>query len=279
MGSFYSTSKHFTATKTNIVVTRDRMQTVNILIVVTLSLSCLASPAPQPQEVADSSEVELIPPFDSGDGDGEEAGKPVVVVVRPTSFGDVFAGFPGFGRFPGFNSFPRLGDNHPHISLDEIFGGDQEESLTPASGSNCGLLCKVFKTLEGHLGVFEDDEGVKSKVFNNDEDPEKYDNHTQTYSEKVLADGSVLKINKTVIHDTDENGNGFFFSSSVHHIFQDNREEEDEEIAGDVVVNDGEEPDMDKVDEAIDETIVDIIDDPNKLTVLDTIEDPSINEI
>merc|ERR1712107_354840 len=194
-----------------------------------------------------------------GDGDGEDAGKPVVVVVRPTSFGDVFAGFPGFGRFPGFNSFPRLGDNHPHISLEEIFGGDQEESLTPASGSNCGLLCKVFKTLEGHLGVFEDDEGVKSKVFNNDEDPEKYDDHTQTYSEKVLADGSVLKINKTVIHD--------------------NREEEDEEIAGDVVVNDGEEPDMDKVDEAIDETIVDIIDDPNKLTVLDTIEDPSINEI
>ena len=42
----------------------------------------------------------------------------------------------------------------------------------------------MFKTLEGHLGVFEDDEGVKSKVFNNDEDPEKYDNHTQTYSEK-----------------------------------------------------------------------------------------------
>ena len=93
----------------------------------------------------------------------------------------------------------------------------------------------------------------------------------------MLADGSVLRINKTVIHDTDENGNGFFFSSSVHHIFQDDRE--DEEVAGDVVLNDGEEPDMDKVDEAIDETIVDIIEDPDKLTVLDTIEDPSINEI
>ena len=47
----------------------------------------------------------------------------------------------------------------------------------------------MFKTLEGHLGVFEDDEGVKSKVFNNDEDPEKYDNHTQTYSEKVNFTG------------------------------------------------------------------------------------------
>merc|ERR1712107_319794 len=147
MGSFYSTSKHSTATKTNIAVTRDRMQTVNILIVVTLSLSCLASPAPQPQEVADSSEVELIPPFDSGDGDGEEAGKPVVVVVRPTSFGDVFAGFPGFGRFPGFNSFPRLGDNHPHISLEEIFGGDQEESLTPASGSKCSTMMKTQRSM------------------------------------------------------------------------------------------------------------------------------------
>ena len=97
---------------------------------------------------------------------------------------------------------------------------------------------------------------------------------------QVLEDGSILRINKTVIHDTDENGNGFFFSSSVHHIFQDDREEEDEEVAGDVVLNDGEEPDMDKVDEAIDETIVDIIENPDKLTVLDTIEeDPSINEI
>ena len=50
--------------------------------------------------------MELIDPFDSGaTSDGQ--GKPVVVVVRPTSFGEVFAGFPGFGRFPGFNSFPR----------------------------------------------------------------------------------------------------------------------------------------------------------------------------
>merc|ERR1711976_930113 len=48
--------------------------------------------APKPQELADSSEVELIPPFDSGDGD--EGSNPVVIVVRPTSFGDVFAGFP-----------------------------------------------------------------------------------------------------------------------------------------------------------------------------------------
>ena len=141
------------------------MQTLNILILCTLALSCLVSAAPKPQgnqsiqsnilqifislqilsftELADSSEVELINPFDSSaPSDGQ--GKPVVVVVRPTSFGEVFAGFPGFGRFPGFNSFPRFGEGqHPHIGLDEIFGGDQEEPLTPSSGTNCGLLCKV----------------------------------------------------------------------------------------------------------------------------------------
>ena len=98
---------------------------------------------------------------------------------------------------------------------------------------------------------------------------------------QVLPDGSILRINKTVIHDTDENGNGFFFQSSVHHVFMDG-EEEDEKIAGDVVVNDNEEPDMETVDEAIDETIADIISDPSKVTVLDTIEageDPKFNEI
>jgi len=240
--------------------------------------------APKPQEFADSSEVELIPPFDSGDGD--EGSNPVVIVVRPTSFGDVFAGFPGFGRFPGSDDFPFSGAGGypapPHLGLDDIFGGDDEEPLLPSSSNNCGLLCKVFKTLEGSLGVFDDGEGnIRTSLHGNGPEDGDYDNHNVTYSEKVLPDGSILKINKTVIHDTDENGNGFFFQSSVHHVFMDG-EEEDEKIAGDVVVNDNEEPDMETVDEAIDETIADIISDPSKVTVLDTIEageDPKFNEI
>merc|ERR1712179_844570 len=241
--------------------------------------------APKPQEFADSSEVELIPPFDAGDAD--QGSNPVVIVVKPTSFGDVFAGFPGFGRFPGFNSFPKFGGaaggfpSSPEVSLDDIFGGDHEEPLLPSS-NNCGLLCKVFKTLEGSLGVFDDGEGnIRTSLHGDGHEAGDYDNHNVTYSEKVLPDGSILRINKTVIQDTDENGNGFFFQSSVHHVFMDG-EEEDEEIAGDVVVNDNEDPDMETVDEAIDETIVDIINDPDKVTVLDTIdtqEDPKFNEI
>jgi len=246
-------------------------------------LQIRAAPAPQ-DDIPDSSEVELVDPVNTNTKDSSEADHPVVVVVKPTSFGDVFAGFPGFGHFPThfkthFNSVPGFGrvPQTQQVSLDDIFGGDRVEPLTPTA-NNCGLLCKVFNVLEGHLGVFSDSDGtIRSKVHNNDEDSD-YDNHTITYSEKVLPDGSVLKINKTVIQDSDENGNGFFFQSSVHHIFQD-EDEEDEEIVGDVVLNDNEEPDLSAVDEAIDDTIVDIVENPEKLTVLDTIEDPSINEI
>ena len=34
---------------------------------------------------------------------------------------------------------------------------------------------------------------------------------------QVLEDGSVVHINKTVIADTDENGNSFFFHKAVFH--------------------------------------------------------------
>merc|ERR1712126_716226 len=125
--------------------TSDNMQLASPVVIAAIAVT-LTVAVPAPQDVPDSSEVELIEPFNSGASDGP--GKPVVVVVRPTSFGEVFAGFPGFG---GAEDVPR-----PHqVSLDDLFGGDHEEPLQPSS-NNCGLLCKVFKTLEGSLGVFDD---------------------------------------------------------------------------------------------------------------------------
>merc|ERR1712007_282279 len=53
-----------------------------------------------------------------------------------------------------------------------------------------------------------------------------YDHHNSTFDEKTLPDGSVVRVNRTVIKDTDENGNSFFFSSSVHHVLQEGDEEE-----------------------------------------------------
>merc|ERR1711952_307768 len=56
----------------------------------------------------------------------------------------------------------------------------------------------------------------------------EYDHHNSTFDEKTLPDGSVVRVNRTVIKDTDENGNSFFFSSSVHHVLQEGGEEEQE---------------------------------------------------
>merc|ERR1712173_159958 len=59
----------------------------------------------------------------------------------------------------------------------------------------------------------------------------EYDHHNSTFDEKVLPDGSVVRVNRTTIKDTDENGNSFFFSSSVHHVLQEgDREEEGGEL-------------------------------------------------
>merc|ERR1712200_265120 len=55
------------------------------------------------------------------------------------------------------------------------------------------------------------------------------DHHNSTFDEKVLPDGSVVRVNRTTIKDTDENGNSFFFSSSVHHVLQEGDGEEEEE--------------------------------------------------
>merc|ERR1712027_278108 len=57
----------------------------------------------------------------------------------------------------------------------------------------------------------------------------EYDHHNSTFDEKTLPDGSVVRVNRTTIKDTDENGNSFFFSSSVHHVLQEGDEEEEEE--------------------------------------------------
>merc|ERR1712053_24443 len=57
----------------------------------------------------------------------------------------------------------------------------------------------------------------------------EYDHHNSTFDEKTLPDGSVVRVNRTVIKDTDENGNSFFFSSSVHHVLQEGEEKEGEE--------------------------------------------------
>lgn len=253
--------------------------------------------APAPQDIPDPSEVELVPVV-ANEGVDYDSEEPLIIVVRPSSFlPNLPEGFGGFGGFPGFGQLPRLpasfggfGDEVPDIptiSLSDIFGKTNEQPLL-SGNKGCGLICKVFKTLESQLGVVQGEiDGIKTEIRQQGEGEGNYDNHTVTFDEKVLADGSILRTNKTTIHDTDENGNGFFFQSSVHHVLKENDE-------GDLEKTPEEEDNVEVVTEQEDDQIVEVVTEAVVLgeAVLDSeaieeggdvseleIPDPSENEI
>jgi len=243
--------------------------------------------APAPQDIPDPSEVELVPVVDN-EGVDYEGEEPVIIVVRPSSFiPNLPEAFGGFGGFPGFGQLPRLppsfggfGDDIPEvptISLSDIFGKTNEQPLLPAN-NGCGLICKVFKTLEGQLGVMQGEiDGLKTELHNKEEGQGNYDNHTVTFDEKVLPDGSILRTNKTTIHDTDENGNGFFFQSSVHHVIQEN-EDEAEDVEDNVEKEENDNVEVVTEDVLIGEADSEAVEEGGNISELE-IPDPSENEI
>merc|ERR1712126_792421 len=128
--------------------------------------------------------------------------EPGLVLVVDSSGGSGplgFGGFGDFGRFPGFDPL----------------------------GGHLGVQIGV----QGGEGTVNLHGGEGGPVAGDGE----YDHHNSTFDEKTLPDGSVVRVNRTVIKDTDENGNSFFFSSSVHHVLQEGGEEgqESEEDAVD----------------------------------------------
>merc|ERR1712228_968098 len=197
------------------------------------SLVGLALAAPAPQELT----------LTIGDS-SEEVKEPGLVIVVDSSDGGSLdfgglGGFEGFGRFPGFNpqqfsgfgefpsrlpsSFGFEEDSTPEISIDpsDIFGRQPsgDEVRVP------GIINQLFDALGGHLGVqIDGNRGEGSVTLHGSEGGPvgdgEYDHHNSTFDEKVLPDGSVVRVNRTIIKDTDENGNSFFFSSSVHHVLQ-----------------------------------------------------------
>merc|ERR1719489_436527 len=192
------------------------------------SLFALALAAPAPQELT----VTVVDSTDGGPLDFGGLG----------GFGD-FGSLPGFNhqQFSGFGDFPsRLpasfgfeDESTPEISIDlsDIFGRrpSSEGERVP------GIINTLFDALGGHLGVQIDSAGGSegTVTLHGGEggpvgDNGEYDHHNSTFDENLLPDGSVVRVNRTTIKDTDENGNSFFFSSSVHHVLQEGGDEEDE---------------------------------------------------
>jgi hypothetical protein len=263
------------------------------LVVPFLFLMGLVSGSPLPQDP--NTEVELLPVGDLPSQEdveviGAGGDRPVLVLLNTGNQFPVLPRIPqipnfdfeGFGKFPQIpSSFGSFGsEDIPKIDLGDIFTTVEEDETSAGSpGSrSCGLICQVFKTLEGQLGVVQGQiDTINTELHGlggGEREEGEYDHHNTTYDEKVLPDGSVVRINRTTIHDTDEEGNGFFFQSSVHHVFQEGDEEESDETdekEEDAEVTTESEPEQLPVEENDEENVI-------PLDIIEEI-DPSENEI
>merc|ERR1712212_958569 len=274
-----------------LAVVGGRMSSPAALLLSSLFPIALAAPAPQELTVTvgDSSEgveePELVVVVDSSDG-------------GPHGFGGL-GGFGDFGKFPGFDpqQFTGFGDfpsrlpssfgfndeSTPEISIDlsDIFG----RRPSGDGGRVPGIINTLFDALGGHLGVQIGTDGGEGTVTLHGAEggpvgDGEYDHHNSTFDEKVLSDGSVVRVNRTTIKDTDENGNSFFFSSSVHHVLQegDGEEEEGSEEGEIPAVTDVEEDfNADQYDEEAELVPTDIDETKNEAVPADV--DESENEI
>merc|ERR1739844_679578 len=111
----------------------------------------------------------------------------------------------------------------------------EEDTTEPENKKPC-FICSFFKEsfddVQDHINTVKDRENEID--FDPKEDGLEINNSTHT--RKVLEDGTVVHINKTVIADTDEDGNSFFFHRAVFHNIgnseasEENDNTEDEEI-------------------------------------------------
>lgn len=105
----------------------------------------------------------------------------------------------------GFNASPRNPFARPgNASNATAVAADEEDAA-------CGLICRMLEL----LGVVSRGAVSGGLPFGDIEPTGK--NKNSTYETKILDDGSVVRINKTVISDIDEKGNGFVFHRSVYH--------------------------------------------------------------
>merc|ERR1712002_1132601 len=184
--------------------------------------------APSPQDSDPNDDVEVL------------RGGPVSTNDYDYSDND-YSGIGGFGGFGGFGIprvrvllLPRPSQGSSSGGIDDLlrglFGIGSSTQDTQDSGagsgseeeSECGYMCTIFKDLFNFEGIQQTIDAVRDQEneIDGDFDEDGFAVNNSTHTKKVLPDGSVLHINKTLIADTDDNGNSFVIHRSVIHTFE-----------------------------------------------------------
>merc|ERR1711962_1195597 len=96
----------------------------------------------------------------------------------------------------------------PVEETDEDEAGEESDK---ADGEKCdGLLCLLFKALGTRVKHIEDEIKEIQATRENAVEPEEKREPETTYEEKVLDDGTVIKINRTRYSDVSEDGSSYF---------------------------------------------------------------------
>merc|ERR1712156_1095647 len=148
-----------------------------------------------------------------------------IFVVRRTE------GSPFFGSFPfGGSGFPFnfFGDSEDRIDIQDTVTDDIipeiplmtsffDEHLPSKDDEEkvelCGFICSILKQFDEKL------KDIESSIKNIKGDQGQQDINNSTYTEKVLEDGTIVKVNRTIISDTSDDGNSYFFHSTSFHNF------------------------------------------------------------
>lgn len=122
-------------------------------------------------------------------------------------------------------SFPPIGEIDLNIDEDDLFAPDifsGGEVISDDDKTNCGLFCMIFRTLGTQLKSIEEqlEERENQVPSSGQGEPEI------TYEEKVLDDGTVIKIKKTSYSDNSDDGTSYFGYHSTKVVVDDDDEEE-----------------------------------------------------
>jgi len=161
-------------------------------------------------------------------------------------------------RIPAFP--PRIKEIDLRIDQDALFppalfGGGGENGSEKGGDRRCGVFCAIFRTLGTQLKDIEEQlKETQANRKNELEDGDEPQPQT-TYEEKVLPDGTVVKIRKTSYSDAGDDGTSYFgyHSTSVVSTSEDNADEEDASAAEQPAPSDEQKEEVEEVEVKLDE--------------------------